>query len=88
LGARPADILQLVLKGGVKQCGAGLVGGGGAGWLIARPLQSVLANIQAPVSGAAYVAVAVMIGGAVLLALWLPARRAAKVDPAVALRAE
>ncbi|HWA27372.1 MAG TPA: ADOP family duplicated permease [Lacunisphaera sp.] len=88
LGAQPGQVMRLVMRGGLTQCVAGIVAGGAAGWALSRPLESILANIQAPVSGLVYLTVAGAIVVVVLLALWWPARQAARSDPMSALRAE
>ena len=87
LGARPAQIRTLVLSHGLQL----LVIGGSIGIVsaiaVSRALQSVLFEVQGadPVM---YCAVALLLAGATLLACWIPARRASRVDPITALRAE
>ncbi|HWA25175.1 MAG TPA: ABC transporter permease, partial [Lacunisphaera sp.] len=87
LGASPAAVLRKVLRDGMLIVGAGLAVGIGASLLLTRLLQSLLyeTNSQDPVALAAVAALLALVG---LVACWLPARRAARVDPMVALRAE
>jgi predicted permease len=87
LGAKGADILSLVFRDGAHLVAVGL-GAGLLGALVAtRLLGSQLHGVGAadPLS---YAAAAVVLGGAASLASWVPARRAARVDPMVALRSE
>ncbi len=87
LGARPQAISRLVLGEAVRPVTAGLALGVGATFIETRALQSVLYETSArdPIVLAGVVFMLAMI---TLLAGWLPARRAAKVEPIVALRAE
>ncbi len=87
LGARPADIFRLVLRRGFRLVAVGL----GAGLLIALGVARFLSHLLYGVHGAEpalQAAVALLIAVAAFFACWLPARRATKVDPMVALRAE
>ncbi|WP_224242588.1 ABC transporter permease [Hyalangium gracile] len=87
LGARQGDVLGLVVKHGMRLTLLGV----GVGLLLAlglgRLLSALLYGVQAhdPLT---FVGVAALLAGVALLASWLPARRAAKVDPALTLRAE
>ena len=87
LGARSADVLNLVLGQGMRLViiglGVGLIGA----WVLSRVLVSQLYGITArdPVT---YFAVALLLAGVALLATYLPARRATRVDPMLALRSE
>ena len=85
LGARPADVQSLVLKEGILLAGAGallgLVGSLAAGRFLKTLLYGVTAT-DLPT----YTAVIAAIAFTAIIAAWLPARRAASVDPIVALR--
>jgi len=87
LGAPPAAVLRKVLRDGMTIVGAGLAVGIGGSLLLTRVLQSLLyeTSSQDPVALAAVAFVLALVG---LLACWLPARRAARVDPMIALRSE
>ena len=87
LGATMGGVLQLVLRRGARQIALGLGGGLIAAFLITRPLQSVFGEelVNSPLI---YGLVSAVIAGVGLLALWVPARRATKIDPMVALRSE
>ena len=87
LGAPAAAVRQLVLGQGLRLALAGLGVGLLASFAVSRLLNSVLYEVSPhdPLSFAAVVAVLVLLG---LLACWLPARRATRVDPVTALRAE
>lgn len=89
LGATKGDLLGLVLRSGFKPILAGL----GAGLLVALAGAYALAQVlqEMPIAfqvgdPIVYLSVIVLLSLAVFLALWGPARRAAKVDPLVALR--
>jgi len=87
LGATPAAVLRKVLRDGMMILGAGLAVGIGSSLLFTRLLQSLLyeTSSQDPAALATVAFVLALVG---LLACWLPARRAARVDPMIALRAE
>ena len=87
LGAAPGDLQWLVLRRGLVLAAAGVVIGLGAAWGLTRLLQSVLFETS-PHDPMTYAAVAAVLLAVAAAACWLPARRAAKVDPMVALRAE
>lgn len=87
LGARPADVLGLVLGHGLGLCGLGVVIGLGGAFALGRFLAALLPRV-ASIDVPALLAVAATLFLTALAACWLPARRATKVDPMVALRAE
>ncbi len=87
LGAPRAAVLGLVLRQGVSLVGIGLAIGVAGAWAAGRLLSSVLYGVQGS-DAATLGAVSAALGGAALLACWLPARRATLVDPLVALREE
>jgi predicted permease len=87
LGAAPADLLGLVLRDGMRLVVIGLaVGLAGSLWL-SRFLRAMLYGVT-PGDPAILTGVAAILIAAAALALLLPARRAASIDPAAALRAE
>jgi putative ABC transport system permease protein len=87
LGARPRDVLGLVLGNGMRLAVAGIaLGVGGALWLT-RFLESLLFGVK-PADLPTFVAAVLLLTAVALLACYLPARRATKIDPMVALRYE
>ncbi|MGE5759881.1 MAG: ADOP family duplicated permease [Gemmatimonadota bacterium] len=87
LGARARDILRSAARPAVTIIALGVVCGVGGAMYLTRFIKSSLYGVS-PLDPVAFVAAAVLLGAAVLLASWIPARRAAKVDPMVALRCE
>jgi len=87
LGASPGDIRGLVLREGALLTGVGLLAGALGALALSRLLAGLLYEVS-PSDPAAYVTVAAALGGVALLAAWVPARRAMRVDPVVALRME
>ena len=87
LGATPRDILQMILGGGIKLALIGTAIGVALALSLGRFLQSLLFEVRAtdPVTLAV---VAVLLLAVALAACYIPARRAMKVDPMVALRYE
>jgi ABC-type antimicrobial peptide transport system permease subunit len=86
-GAEPKTILWLVLSGNLKLIVAGISLGLMLSWLVAGLMQSLLYRVTAndPLT---YIGAVVVICAAVLLASFVPLRRAAKVDPMIVLRYE
>jgi putative ABC transport system permease protein len=87
LGASPENLQWFVLRNGMKVTLVGISIGLCAAWGLTRLLQSILFETS-PHDPFAYVGSAVALFGVAALACWLPARRAANVDPVEALRAE
>jgi putative ABC transport system permease protein len=87
LGASPGDVSRLVLREGMLLAGLGLVLGLAGAVAATRLLTSVLFEVK-PGDPATYAAVAALLGIVALAASYIPARRAARVDPLVALRQE
>ena len=87
LGAAPRDILGGILGRGLALAGAGLVAGVAGALALSKLLASFLFGVQ-PTDPSTYVAVASVLLIAAALASYLPARRAMRVDPVVALREE
>jgi len=87
LGAGSREVLGLVVGQGMRLVGAGLAIGLTGAWVLSRVLTSQLYEVSArdPLT---YVTVAIILGGVALAASYLPARRAVRVDPMSALRAE
>jgi len=86
LGARPADVLGLVVGQGLALGGVGLVLGAALSLWSSRWVESLLFGVGAT-DLATLFGVALILGGVTLLASYLPARRAARVDPMVTFRA-
>ncbi len=87
LGARAGDLVRLVVGEGLRVVAVGLVLGGLASWYASVAIQSLLFNSSVR-SAAPLTAAAVLLGVVALCASAIPAWRAARVDPAIALRAE
>jgi len=87
LGAQPRDVLMMVLKKSAVIMGAGLIAGLIAAFLLARLIVTFLygVNTNSPV---AFLAMALVLAVVGVFASYIPARRAAKVDPMVALHYE
>lgn len=87
IGAGSGDVVALVLRQGLIIVGLGLAAGLAAAYFVARQFQDFLFAVNAgdPLT---YAAITVLLATTALLACWLPARRATRVDPLVALRSE
>jgi ABC-type antimicrobial peptide transport system permease subunit len=87
LGARPADIMRLVLSGGAGMGIAGLAAGLAIALPVTRLVRSLLFRTS-PFDPWTLSAVAAILLLATLAASYLPARRATRIEPASALRAD
>jgi putative ABC transport system permease protein len=87
LGAASQDVSRLFVRHGIVLAGIGIFCGMGAAALMTRAMSALLFGVSAydPLT---YAAVAVALGATALLASYLPARRASRIDPADALRWE
>jgi ABC-type antimicrobial peptide transport system permease subunit len=79
--------MTLILKQGATQAAVGVGMGVGLALLVGRGLSAMLYHVS-PEDPWALGTSAVVLAGAVMLACWLPARRATRVDPLVAIRNE
>jgi putative ABC transport system permease protein len=87
LGAAPRAVQRMVLRDAMVMAVAGIGAGAVAALAATRLMRSVLYGVGAS-DPLTFVSVAVALGGVALLASYLPARRATKVDPIVVLRYE
>jgi putative ABC transport system permease protein len=87
VGASRADVLRLVMRQGLALVAVGLVLGLAGSLAAARLLRGFITQVD-PQAPTTLLAVAVLLAFVTLLACWLPARRAARTDPMVALRLE
>jgi putative ABC transport system permease protein len=87
LGAQPKNVVWLVVRNGLSLAAAGLALGAGGALLITRAMAGLLYMVR-PTDSATYVAVSALLAVVALAASYIPARRAATVDPLVALRHE
>jgi putative ABC transport system permease protein len=87
LGASTGDILKLVVGQGMRMVAGGLVLGLLASLALTRVMSSLLFNVSAT-DPATFILVSVLLAAVAFLASYLPARRATRVDPMVALRYE
>ena len=87
LGAGSRDVLSLVIRQGMLLTAIGVAAGLGAAYVSTRVTEGLLYGVSATDS-ATFAIVALLLSGVSLAACWIPARRATKVDPMIALRYE
>ena len=87
LGAERARVQQLVIGEGVGLVAAGIIIGLAGAFAGARVLRTFLFGLS-PNDPVTYAAIVVVLGVTAAVASWVPARRASRVDPVIALRAE
>lgn len=87
LGASTERVVGMVVRRGLTLAVIGVALGTAGAYAVTRVLQSLLFSVSArdPLT---FAAVAALLGGVAVLASWIPARRAARVDPLTAMRAE
>jgi macrolide transport system ATP-binding/permease protein len=87
LGARTGDVLWLVVGDGIRLTAISIILGLAGAFAAARVLKSMFYGIS-PADPLTFIVVVLLLTLVALLACWIPARRATKVDPLVALRCE
>jgi ABC-type antimicrobial peptide transport system permease subunit len=87
LGAQTRDVRRLFLSHGLLLTAAGITMGIGASLAVTRVLSSLLFGVS-PMDPLTYGGVSAGLAAVALLATWLPARRASRIDPIAALRAD
>jgi len=87
LGAKRSNILRMVFRQGIGLAFAGTAAGLAGSLIVAQLLSGVLYGVR-PTDLATFAVVALLLIGTGLLACYIPARRAVRVDPMVALRYE
>jgi putative ABC transport system permease protein len=87
LGARRFDVLKLVVRQGMVLVVTGIVVGLGVAFALTRVMETLLFNVTTR-DPSTFIGVAVLLTAVAFLACYVPARRATKVDPLVALRYE
>jgi putative ABC transport system permease protein len=87
LGARNRDVLRLVIRQGMTLVAAGLVIGISVSFAVTRVLERFLYQVTVT-DASTFVSISLLLSSIAFLACYIPARRATKVDPLVALRCE
>ncbi len=87
LGAQPAELQRLFLGHALKLAAAGVAIGLGAAAVLTRLMKALLFGVS-PLDPLTYAAVPLVLSAAAVLASYLPARRAAAIDPLEALKAQ
>jgi putative ABC transport system permease protein len=87
IGAKPAEVVGLLLTENLRLVLGGIVLGAVGAALATRALRTMLFGVST-LDAITFIGAALVLGGVAMLATYVPARRAARIDPMVALRAE
>jgi putative ABC transport system permease protein len=87
LGAQRRDVIQLVIRQGLTMTLVGVTVGIGAAVALSAVMKSLLFSVSVT-DPLTYIVIAVLLIGVALVACWIPARRATKVNPMIALQSE
>ncbi|HLW82280.1 MAG TPA: FtsX-like permease family protein, partial [Candidatus Acidoferrales bacterium] len=87
LGAQRGDVMRLVLREGMLLAGLGIMAGIAMSYWFGRTLSNLLYGVS-PADPVTFIVVSILLTVVALMACYIPARRAMKVDPMVALRYE
>jgi putative ABC transport system permease protein len=87
LGAQIRDVSRLIVGEGVKLALAGSLIGLGGAWALTRLMKNLLFNVSAT-DPLTFILTPLLLMAIALLACWIPARQATRVDPLVAIRNE
>jgi putative ABC transport system permease protein len=87
LGAEPGTVLRLILRQSAVLAGLGIAAGLAAAWGLTRLMVTMLYGVK-PTDPYTFAAIPLLLGAVVLMAGYLPSRRAMALDPAIALRHE
>ncbi len=87
LGAAPGAVAALVVRGGLRLASVGVVGGAAAAAASTQVLRSMLYGVS-PGDPATFAVILLLVAGIALVATYVPARRASRIDPTEALRAD
>jgi putative ABC transport system permease protein len=87
LGASTGNVLRLILALGCKQLAIGMLIGLGAAFGLTRVLSALLVQVS-PTDPLTFAAISMLLAAIGGIACWLPARKAAQIDPMIALRYE
>jgi putative ABC transport system permease protein len=87
LGADARSVIGLMLATAMRSVGAGIVVGVAASLMVVRVLKTLLFQVK-PIDPLAFAAAAALLVAVALVAAYLPARRATRVDPLLALRVQ
>jgi putative ABC transport system permease protein len=87
LGARPGDVQKMVITQGMRLALVGIVIGLAAAFAVTRLMNALLYEVRAT-DPTSYLGMTLLLCAVAALACWIPSRRAARVDPLLALRSE